>query len=73
MCWFRGSVIKNPATYLMLLWVVCVRLRWEWVVPYQGMHYAFPPGGLLVTLGEMWLPWVVVAVLWVRDALAHRG
>lgn len=73
MRWFRESVIKNPATYLMLLWVACAWLRWEWVVPYQGAYYAFPPGGLLVTLGDMWLPWAVVAVLWVRDALAHRG
>lgn len=70
---FVRSFIKNPATYLTLLWAVCFWLRWEWVIPYQGMHYSFPPGGLLVTLGETWLPWAVVAVLWVRDALAHRG
>lgn len=69
---FKASVLKNPATYLLLTWLGCVEIRYKWVQPYLASHFVYPPGGYLVVLSTYLLPAAVVAVLWVRDFLAHR-
>lgn len=70
---FHRSIVRNPATYMLVGWVLCLVLRSSWVLPNMAQRYECPPGGIAVLAGYDWLPWVALAVLWVRDFRSHRS